>query len=78
MSSWLRVWFAIWKLAIAAGFVGLGLFGVGLMAAVVWYPTTLFWGIVVFLLGLLGFLLAIGAGMTAINRPTGDGWSSRA
>lgn len=64
-----RIWVVSWNVALAAAFGGLGVFGLGLMAAAVWYPTGIFWGTIVFLMGLLGVLLAIGFAMTAGNRP---------
>ncbi len=60
------------KLGIAAAFFGLGVFGLYLMAGAIWYPTGWFWGVIVFLMGLLGVLLAIGAALTARNRPRTD------
>lgn len=58
------------QLGIAAGFLGLGLLGVGLMVGAAWYPTGILWGIVVFFLGLFGVLLAAGYVMTFLNKPT--------
>lgn len=66
------LWMALWKVAIAAGFAGLGVFGLGLMAGALWYPTGIFWGSLVFLLGLLGVFLAAGSAMTMRNRPRTD------
>lgn len=63
------LWTLVWTVALAVGFAGIGVLGLGLMIGVVWYPTGLLWGVVVFLLGLLGVLLAVGAAMTAIHRP---------
>lgn len=63
------VWLGLWKVAIAVGFASLGVFGVGLLTALVWYPTGIFWGVIIFLMGLLGVLLSIGAALTVRNRP---------
>lgn len=63
------LWMGLWTVAIAAGFAGLGVLGLGLMVSAVWYPTGIFWSIIVFLLGLLATLLAIGSAMTVKNRP---------
>ena len=60
------------RLAIAAGFAGIGVLGVGLIAAAVWYPVGVLWGIVVVLLGLLGVCLAAGMAMTVRNQPAGN------
>lgn len=60
------------KLGIAAAFAGLGAFGLYLMAGAIWYPTGWFWGVIVFLMGLLAVLLVCGAALTARNRPRTD------
>lgn len=57
------------QLGIAAGFLGLGVLGIGLMAGAIWYPTGVLWGIVVFLLGFFGVALAAGYLMTFVNKP---------
>lgn len=64
-----RAWLTAWKVALAAGFAGLGVLGVGLMIGSIWYPTGVLWGIIIFLLGLLGVLLALGTGLAVRNRP---------
>lgn len=64
MGTLKSLWTVLWKIAIAAGFAGIGVLGVGLMIAVFWYPTGIFWGAMVFLIGLLGVLLAAGMGLT--------------
>ena len=76
MSTLERAWVGAWTIGLAAGFGGLGIFGIGLMIGAIWYPTGLFWGVMVFLLGLFGLLAAIGAGLTALNRPRQPGWSN--
>ncbi len=58
------------QLGIAAAFLGLAVLGLGLMVGAVWYPTGVFWGIVVFLLGAFGVLLAGGYVLTLVNKPT--------
>lgn len=63
------LWMGLWKIAIAAGFAGLGVLGLGLMVASVWYRTGVFWGVVVFTVGLLGVLLALGTAMTLRDSP---------
>lgn len=63
------LWLGAWKVAIAVGFASLGVFGVGLLIGLLWYPTGFFWSVVVFLMGVLGILLAIGAALTVRNRP---------
>jgi hypothetical protein len=55
--------------AIAAGFAGIGVMGIGLMAAALWYQTGVLWGIVVFVLGFFGVCLAGGMAMTLRNQP---------
>lgn len=64
-----RLWLFGWKVGLAAGFAGLGVLGIGLMAGALWYSVGLFWGVIVFLLGLIGVLMAISAAMTARNGP---------
>lgn len=64
-----RLWSGLVKLGLVAAFGGLGLFAVGLMIGALVYPTGAFWGAIVFLMGLFGLLLVLGAGMTARNRP---------
>ncbi len=62
-----HLWIGIWKIALALGFLSLGLFGLGLMVGAAWYPTGIFWGIIIFLMGLLGVCLSLGGGMTLRN-----------
>ena len=64
-----RVWLLGWQIGIVAGFLGLGVLGLGLMVGAIIYPTGLLWGIVVFLLGLLGFLLVFALALTQYHRP---------
>lgn len=69
MSTVKRLWIAAWQVALAAGFAGIGVLGLGLMIGAVWYPTGIFWKVIIFLMGLLGVFLAVGSAMTALNRP---------
>lgn len=69
MGTMKALWMSLWKVAIAAGFAGLGVLGLGLIIGAVWYPIGVFWGIIVFLVGLLGVLLAFGTTMTMRNPP---------
>lgn len=63
------LWIVLWKGAFGAGFGGIGVMGVGLLIGVVWYQPGIVWGILIFLLGLMGILLALGAVMTIIRPP---------
>lgn len=72
MGAMKTLWTVLWTVAIAAGFAGLGVFGLGLMIGAVWYPTGIFWGSIVLVLGALGVLLALASAMTVRNRPPVD------
>lgn len=72
MNAIKRLWTLGWTVGIAAGFAGLGVLGLGLMAAAIVYPTGFFWGPIVFVLGLLAILAFLGWGMTVRPR-TRDG-----
>lgn len=65
-----RLWLLGWKIALIVGFAGLGVLGIGLMIAALWYPTGIFWGVIVFLLGLFGLLMVLGTVLTVVNRPS--------
>ncbi len=64
-----RLWLFAWKVAIVLGFAGLGVLGLGLMVGAVYYPTGLFWGVIVFLMGVFGVLLVAGTALMVKNRP---------
>lgn len=64
-----RAWLLGWDIAIALGFAGLGVLGIGLILAPLRYPTGLFWGVIVVLMGLFGVCLAVAMVMTRLNGP---------
>lgn len=59
----------IGKLTLVVGFIGIGILGIALMVMAVSFPTSIIWRIVVFAMGILAVLIALGTGLTAKNRP---------
>lgn len=59
----------IGKITLAVGFVGIGLLGLALMAMAVGLSGNGVWRLIIFVMGILAVLIAIGTGITAKNRP---------
>lgn len=63
------LWTLLWTVTLVIGFGGLGVLGVGLIGGAIFLSNSIFWGIMIFMLGLLAVLVAIGAALTGFDRP---------
>lgn len=59
----------IGKVTLIVGFAGIGVLGLGLMGVAIALPGNVLWRIVVFVMGILAVLIAVGTAITAKNRP---------